>query len=204
MKLPDRLFFTGVPGSRWSGIAQVLETVPGFNHTDRTSARKYQHAQFGGHSGAYFGTGMELAAVLDQTHVDSAHAQHWGTRIIKSHEWALKLPEIQTKFPDDWIMLVYRPDLVSYAWWHQAGGFNIKYPNYDAYHNSETMLGEISKQNRAMMEFAARSDAVWRYFTADWCEQTFGHRPVISKSWSDVLVTVIRPTNHTDNSALLT
>ena len=25
MNLPNRLFFTGVPGSRWSGIAQQLE-----------------------------------------------------------------------------------------------------------------------------------------------------------------------------------
>ena len=29
MQLPNRLFFTGVPGSRWSGISQNLELLDG-------------------------------------------------------------------------------------------------------------------------------------------------------------------------------
>ena len=35
MKLPDRLFFTGVPGSRWSGISQNLELLDGINTSDQ-------------------------------------------------------------------------------------------------------------------------------------------------------------------------
>ena len=55
MNLLNRIFFTGVPGSRWSGIAQQLETIPGFNTSDRTAEREYAHGQFSGHKGAYFG-----------------------------------------------------------------------------------------------------------------------------------------------------
>lgn len=192
MTSPNRLFFTGVPGSRWSGIAQVLETLPGFNISDRTESREFQHQQFGGHRGAYFGYGMELAPVLHAAYLDSAHKDPGGTRIIKSHDWAHMLPEIQDTFPEDWIMLVYRPDLASYAWWHQAGGFDIKYPNYWYYENSENMMGEITKQNRAILDFACQRDATWNYFTADWCQQHFGHRPEIVKTWPDILVTLIK------------
>ena len=60
MTLPQRIFFTGVPGSRWSGIAQVLESLTGFNTSDRTPERDYTHHEFTGHKGAYFGRGMEF------------------------------------------------------------------------------------------------------------------------------------------------
>ena len=50
--IPEHIFFTGVPGSRWSGIAQTIETIPGFNTSDRTPERTYDHHQFTGHKGA--------------------------------------------------------------------------------------------------------------------------------------------------------
>jgi hypothetical protein len=60
--LPNRIFLTGVPGSRWSGIAQTLESLNGFNTGDRTPAREFSHSGFTGHKGAYFGKGMEYEA----------------------------------------------------------------------------------------------------------------------------------------------
>ena len=123
--LPNRIFLTGVPGSRWSGIAQTLESIPGFNTTDRTPARTYTHHSYTGHQGAYFGPGMELECSFDADHIDTAWTETGGTRLVKSHDWAYVLPEVERHFPDDWIMLVYRPDMASYAWWHEAGGFQI-------------------------------------------------------------------------------
>jgi hypothetical protein len=55
MNLPNHIFFTGVPGSRWSGIAQTIESIPGFNTSDRNPGREYQHNTYSGHKGAYFG-----------------------------------------------------------------------------------------------------------------------------------------------------
>jgi hypothetical protein len=190
--LPNRIFFTGVPGSRWSGIAQTLEQLDGFNTSDCTPARSYNHNQYSGHKGAYFGTGMELEAYLDERYIDYAWAEQGGTRIVKSHDWAYKLDLVRQQFPDDWIMLVYRPDMASYAWWHEAGGFSIKYPSYEAYKNSTTMLGEIGKQNANILQFASEHDLTWNYFTPKWVEQHFGQRIEVNKKWSDILVTLLK------------
>lgn len=192
MILPNRIFFTGVPGSRWSGIAQALESIDGFNTSDRTPARDYNHHQFTGHKGAYFGRGMELESYLDPTYIDAAWTETGGCRIVKSHDYAYKLQTISEVFPDDWIMLVYRPDMVSYAWWHEAGGFQIKYPCYDDYKDSTNMLSEITKQNKAILEYAHKRNATWHYFNEQWILNTFGQSIKLDKVFSDILVTVIK------------
>jgi hypothetical protein len=192
MTLPNRIFFTGVPGSRWSGIAQVLESLEGFNTSDRTPSRDYSHHQFTGHKGAYFGQGMELESYLDLQYIDAAWSEPGGCRIVKSHDYAYKLQTISEVFPNDWIMLVYRPDLSSYAWWHEAGGFQIKYPCYDAYKDSTNMLTEITGQNKHILEYAYGRNATWHYFTEQWITDTFGQTIRLDKTFSDILVTVIK------------
>ena len=190
--LPNRIFFTGVPGSRWSGIAQTLEQLDGFNTSDRTPEREYTHNQYSGHRGAYFGAGMELEAYLDERYIDYAWTTQGGTRIVKSHDWAYKLDLVRERFPDDWIMLVYRPDMASYARWHEAGGFNIKYPSYVAYKDSTTMLGEIAKQNTAILQFAHDHDLTWKYFTQEWIAEQFGQEIDMTKTYPDILVTILK------------
>ena len=190
--LPNRIFLTGVPGSRWSGIAQTLESIPGFNSTDRTPERTYSHHSYTGHQGAYFGPGMELECLLSADYIDSAWTQSAGTKLVKSHDWAYMLPKVAHHFPDDWIMLVYRPDMASYAWWHEAGGFQIKYPCYDAYKDSMGMLAAITKQNQCILEYAHSRNATWHHFTSEWVESTFGHKVEIKKTFPDILVTVFK------------
>ena len=190
--LPNRIFLTGVPGSRWSGIAQTLETIPGFNTTDRTPARTYSHHSYTGHQGAYFGPGMELECRLDDQYIDAAWTEPGGTRLVKSHDWAYVLPQVEHYFPKDWIMLVYRPDMASYAWWHEAGGFQIKYPCYDAYQDSTGMLAAITRQNQCILEYAHRKNATWHHFTPEWVKSTFGHQVEIKKTFPDILVTVFK------------
>ena len=190
--LPNRLFFTGVPGSRWSGIAQTLESLEGVNTSDRNTDREYMHNGFTGHKGVYFGEGMEYEPYLNQGYIDSAWPVNKGTKIVKSHDWAYNLQNIKDIFPDDWIMLVYRPDMSSYAWWHEAGGFNIKYPNYAAYKDSATMLGKIAEQNANILKFAQKHDLTWSYFTSRWIEQNFKQTIEVKQTWSDILVTLLK------------
>jgi hypothetical protein len=197
MILPNRIFFTGVPGSRWSGIAQVLEDLPGFNKTDRTPDREYAHSTYSGHKGAYFGRGMEFPADLDLTMIDNAWVSpEEGTQIVKSHDWAYKLDEIHARYrSNNWIMLVYRPDLSSQAWWHEAGGFNIKYPNYSIYKNSTNMLVEIMQQNRAILKFGCDMRVKWEYFDRVWISENFGIDYNIVPEvtvWDDILVAMVR------------
>ena len=190
--LPNRIFLTGVPGSRWSGIAQILESIPGFNTSDRTAERTYSHHSYTGHQGAYFGAGMELEAKLVDSYIDSAWTEPGGTRIVKSHDWAYVLPEVAHYFPTDWIMLVYRPDMTSYAWWHEVGGFQIQYPCYDAYRDSTGMLAAITRQNQCILEYAHSRNATWHHFTPDWVESAFGHRVEIARTFPDILVSIIK------------
>jgi hypothetical protein len=190
--LPNRIFFTGVPGSRWSSIAQTLEQLEGVNTSDHKSNREYAHGKFSGHKGAYFGTGMEFETYLDPKHIDSAWTEPGSCQIVKSHEWSLKLQTITEVYPDDWVMLIYRPDASSYAWWHEAGGFNINYPDYSAYKNHAGMLGEITKQNDAILKFAHKHNLTWNYFTSKWVEDNFGQQIEVVRNDYDILVTILK------------
>jgi hypothetical protein len=186
-KLPNHIFFTGVPGSRWSGIAQIIETIPGMNTSDRTPERNYTHHTYTGHIGAYFGRSMEFDAIPAASYVDQAWTQPGGCKLVKSHDWAYKLSELP-----GWIMLVYRPDMSSYAWWHEAGGFQIKYPCYDAYKDSVGMMNEIMAQNKAILEFAMINNCKWEYFTSGWIKENFDADVKVTNVWPDILVTLIK------------
>ncbi len=184
----------GAPGSRWSGIAQNIEdNVPGFNTTDRTPDKVYQHHSFSGHLGAYFGTGWEFDTSLDAENLDRPFAHTQGTRILKSHEWAYCLDDIRERYPQDWIMLVYRPDLSAYAWWHEAGGFEIKYPKYRPYYrDSINMLAEIQRMNQSIFAFSQKHDLAWHHISATWIKEHFGHAVEPSIRLSDTLVSILK------------
>jgi hypothetical protein len=194
-----RIFFTGVPGSRWSGIAQILESTGLFDINDRTPDREYVHGAYSGHKGAYFGRGMEFDLPPFTTPLTNS-IQHvvdspWGDsqqlRLVKSHDWAYRLNEINTLFPGDGIMMVYRNDEASDRWWHEAGGFNIKYPSYSAYKDDATMRYEIARQNQCILTFAHKHNASWSNFTPRWVSKTFKTTIDFAFPHSDILVTFI-------------
>ena len=191
MTLPNHIFFTGVPGSRWSGIAQIIETIPGMNTSDRTPEREYLHHSYTGHKGAYFGQGMEFSTILDEDYINMAWSEPGGCKLVKSHDWAYQLHHIRM-LQDVWIMLVYRPDMASYAWWHEAGGFQIKYPCYDAYKDSVGILAEITAQNKAILEFGMINNCKWEYFTSQWIKENFNADVNVTNIWPDILVTLIK------------
>ena len=158
----NRIFFTGVPGSRWSGIAQEIESEGGYNISDRTPDRNYTHSKYSGHVGAYFGTGMEFPAMLDTKNLDLPY-KGTGIKLHKSHEWSLILDDIADLYDRSGIILIYRPNEASLNWWLQAGGFNITYPNYDYYKNEKTMAKHIATQNDAILKFAHKHNLVWQH-----------------------------------------
>jgi hypothetical protein len=185
----------GVPGSRWSGMAQNVEdNIPGFNVTDRTADRAYRHHSFSGHLGAYFGTGWEHDTSLAESNLSAPFAHTEGTRILKSHEWAYCLDEIHDRYPEAWIWLVHRPDLAAYAWWHEAGGFEIEYPKYRPYYrDSINMLSEIRRMNQCIFEFSQRHDLAWHHVSSNWIEATFGRAVEPTVHLADTLVCCLKP-----------
>lgn len=193
MTLPNRIFFTGVPGSRWSGIAQTLESMPYFNTSDRTREREYLHNGFTGHKGAYFGRQMEFEAKLDPTYIDQAWTRNSvGIKLVKSHDWAYSLDKIKQQFPNDWIILVYRDSAASFKWWKEAGGWDIKYPSYTAYQNDVIMTREIEWQNNAIINFAKQQGLLWDKFDSTWIKQHFDMDINVERTWPDIFVTVLK------------
>ena len=159
-RLPKYIFFTGVPGSRWSGIAQEIKQDPRYDTSDRAPHRVYAHGEFSGHKDAYFGTGMEFPAILDEENLEEPFERS-GTRLLMSHEWPYHFDDIIKKYPDAWIQLIYRPDAPSLDWWLQAGGFDISYPNYDWYENETKMFFRIYEQNQLILDFAQKHVLQW-------------------------------------------
>ena len=196
MNLPNRLFFTGVPGSRWSGIAQALEASSAFNISDRTDTRRYEHGSFSGHQGAYFGKGMEFEPVLDDVYLDTPWKDpKIGTKIIKSHDWAYKLLEVErfARASGDWLMLIHRDADSSYDWWVNAGGFDIKYPSYHEYENLAFMRTQIELQTSLIEKFIHDRHLVLSEFNSDWVKLNFGiDIEIDTTKLTDIQVTLLK------------
>ena len=158
----DLVFFTGVPGSRWSGIAQRIKQDPIYNSTDRAPHRIYTHGDFNGHCDSYFGTGMEFDTNLDYSNLTAPFESVTGTLLLMSHEWPYHFDQIIERYPHADIQLVYRPNDASLEWWLQAGGFNITYPNYDWYVNEDGMRKQIAQQNKLILDFAHKNVLQWK------------------------------------------
>jgi len=205
--LPQRIFCTGTAGSRWSYIIQTIESIEGTNLSDRDSVNREWHnthlesidasrnpdkIRFTGHKGNYFGKGMEFESNLDTINLDAPWTESRGTKFIKSHEWSYQLDDIKEKYPDAWILMIYRADLDSYAWWHQVGGFSIEYPSYSALGDHTNVYNEVVQQNKRMLEFSTKYDCTWNHFTNKWVEENFGRQCVPVDTPRGVLVTLVK------------
>ena len=162
MTLPEYIFFTGVPGSRWSGIAKEIKSSNNYNCTDRAAHRAYQHHSKIGHTEAYYGTDMEFDCSLNRSNLDAPYTENSGCKLLMSHEWPYYFEQIQDAYPLAWIQLIYRPDWPSFLWWKQAGGFDITYPNYDWYESDYLMSYRIQEQNKLILDFAQKNSVQWK------------------------------------------
>jgi hypothetical protein len=178
MTLPNRIFITGAPGSKWTSVTHLLETVPGANTSDRGSHRHFDHPVFQGHHGAYFGLPhrkYEATCSLDGKNIDSFFADSSPGKFVKGHDWAYYLDDLKETFPGDWLVMISRPDLDCYTWWNQHGGFTVEYPSYETYFPDHVMMAEILKLNHMYHTFAQQHDQKWEYFGPRWVKDNFGH-----------------------------
>ena len=144
----SHILVTGAPGSKWSGIVGDIYRSKYIDQTDYSKQRKFKNRKVN-HHGVYFDPGFEFDNKKEMWDLPFSGK---GKRIIKSHTFAYQLNELKKyKLP---IVMVYRNCYECYKWWHEAGGFNIEYPNYKPYYkNSDNMWCEITSQNTKIMQF---------------------------------------------------
>lgn len=183
----DYTFLVGAPGSRWSGVGQIITENYDYNTEDETSWRLYKHGNFTGHKGAYFGPGMELGQkfhMLESTYGKDVDAflrecdKAWdgrgtGTKMIKCHQFAYNLGWLRRNVSNANILLVKRGNQECFDWWKQAGGWDITYPDYKWYVDDNHMQHYIEAENKLATEFVSRR-ADWEPFTERWLSLTLG------------------------------
>lgn len=154
----EYIFATGAPGSRWSGVIKGIYYSPDINQSDYNKNDVfYFHEEDEddcdkrpNHFATYFGNGQPYG-----THPDEwdkpFKAKSKGIKIIKSHDFAYQLDYL-TKYACP-VIIVYRSPIDCFEWWHEAGGWNIKYPNYEHYIDDNFMFLEIENQCAEIQRF---------------------------------------------------
>jgi hypothetical protein len=69
--------------------------------------------------------------------------------------------------------LIWKDPEKSYHHWHDVGGWEIKYPNYDWYRNLSNMRDQIKKETDAVLEFADRKNLQWLDYTQNWFTECY-------------------------------
>lgn len=202
----DYTFLVGAPGSRWSGVGQLITDNYGYNKEDETDWRVYRHGDFSGHRGAYWGPGMELGS--DFHRLESVYGedierfkqdcnQAWdgmgtGTKMIKCHQFAYNLRWLYDNVPNSNILLVNRGNKECFDWWKQAGGWDITYPNYKWYVDDHHMQHYIEAENKLANHFVTHRTA-WEPLNERWLTYTFGEHNIKLdvEKYNDVKVALI-------------
>jgi len=171
MTYPKYIFFTGPPGSRWSGISQEYRKLTYIDNSDITDSRQYTHNLYSGHIGAYFGPEMEHGDWLKEGFypdlLEKEICSIWsgnGTKILMSHHWCYYFDDIQKYYPNETIVTVTRNNDSCYNWWHEAGGWNITYPSYTWYKDDVKMKEEINTQNKCIEEYIDKNNLQKIYY----------------------------------------
>jgi len=202
----DYTFLVGAPGSRWSGVGQIITENYNYNTEDETPWRLYKHGDFTGHKGAYFGPSMELGHkfhMLESTYgkdvdaflheCDKAWDGHGnGTKMIKCHQFSYNLGWLRRNVPNANILLVKRGNQECFDWWKQAGGWDITYPEYKWYIDDNHMQHYIEAENKLAAEFVSRR-ADWETFNERWLSLTFGPHNIKldAEKYADVKVALV-------------
>ena len=154
----DYILATGAPGSRWSGVIKGIYYSADINQTDYRKKNEFyfnkddklDDEKKPNHFATYFGTGQKYGVQRDEWDKPFKKDSE-GIKIIKSHDFAYQLEHL-TKYAQP-IIIVSRSPIDCFEWWHEAGGWNIKYPNYKHYVDDDMLFLEIENQCAEIQRF---------------------------------------------------
>ena len=156
-KTNEYILATGAPGSRWSGVVKGIYYSKDINQSDYKEDKVFyfreedeEQGKKPNHFATYFGAGQEYGVQRHQWD-EPFKKNSKGIKIIKSHDFAYNL-EYLTDYGYP-IIIVYRPPIDCFEWWHEAGGWDIKYPNYSHYVDDDYLFLEIENQCAEIQRF---------------------------------------------------
>lgn len=169
-----RVWLVGAPGSRWSGI-HVLSSYfsESFSKDDITPETTYYHKKqigqdpnLSGHKGYYWGQTKGTESWLkfedlskEQILEDLDKVYKTGIPIIKCH-FLLRhngLDHLKELFPDDALVLIYRPAQDSIKWWKDIMIFDDNvYPQYNIAYDPNTFHSQVEQETKYMEDFISR------------------------------------------------
>ena len=177
------IWFTGIPGSKWSGIDIHMRHALHCDRTDESAERTHFHRHnergytFNGHRGTYWGPGQgcgehwtDLALVGKDRMLEDIGMEFTGEgyRVIKSHAFARydNLDFIYDNFKGDWLVMIQRDPAQSFVWWDAVMSFDeTVYPSYNKmYSDPETMKLLLVEEDEYIKEFAATKGFDWHLY----------------------------------------
>jgi hypothetical protein len=188
------VWFTGAPGSKWSGSANILQAIPqlNFNTSDRSPEREYRHtgptelARSIVHTGVYFGPGHGVGehwgqfSNLDPASVEREISLEWtapapGRLLVKSHFLSHHLDHVASTWPDHPIVMIFRPNEKCEQGWFGAGGWDISYPDYEPFYKDDARMKAMIREHNALMkDFCAKHGIVEQPLDDVFLKETFG------------------------------
>lgn len=181
---------TGVPGSRWGRVEWILRENTGdiidrsnwMPHRQDNMANKTEHYH------TFYGPYHSYGEKFDQLHLMGRDAffkeaaRPYGkqdgakVRFVRSHWFSYQLDWIKENLPEVDILFMMREPQQALNWWLDSGGWDIEYPQYHWYANTENMRRQIFIENECMEKFIRENDlefghAVWDM--AEWIAESW-------------------------------
>ena len=194
MKNKKYVFVTGVPGSRWGKVEQAIRRVT--NVVDQSSWLPYLQddpQNLTEHVHKFYGPFMQHGDRFDNLHImgpdavieeiDRAYdnSDPRPIRFVRCHWFAYQLDWIAENLPEVDIMMMFREGTISLKWWLESGGWNIQYPCYKWYGDTEKLRRQIHIENECMLKFMREQKLNQSYDVT-----TDGLKKFIHEYWPDI------------------
>jgi hypothetical protein len=199
LKLHDtaRVWMTGIPGSRWSGVYNRLVTLTNyFDRSDETLENIHFHKnakatilrhpdteKFLGHKGTYWSqtSGTEhwedITKLSREEIVSDLSTVYTGdnTPIIRNHCFLRhnSIEFLAKTFPDDILMMVWRPAKTSLSWWTDIMEWDDTYPDYSKIYSYDTFSASVQDEGQYMADIAIMNDIMFEKHDIHWYEKYF-------------------------------
>lgn len=182
------VFISGVPGSCWgwpqtyaklaSPLVDNSNNQPWRINNNRPCAATHETSVFAGPYNE-IGEGFDQLSLYDSkeqifAEIDKAFepTDKHLIRFVQCHWFAYQLDWIAENLPEVDILMSLRNQEMSYQAWHDSGGWDIQYPSYKWYNNSQTMWRQGVIEHKLMKKFVRENKinviAGWHEDWFDW------------------------------------